>query len=58
MPVIGPMPGMDDAFIIGGVNGGFTLSPYVTRLLADLILGRQTERPLFPPDRLLAAAAQ
>jgi glycine/D-amino acid oxidase-like deaminating enzyme len=26
------------------------------RLLADLILGRTPERPLFPIDRLLAAA--
>ena len=57
MPVIGPLPGMDDAFIIGGMNGGYTLSPYMTRLLAQLILGGEPERPLFDPARLLADAA-
>ena len=53
MPVIGPLPGMDDAFIIGGMNGGYTLSPYMTRLLAQRILGHEPERPLFDPARLL-----
>ncbi len=53
-PVVGPLPGMDDAFIIGGINGGYTMSPYMTRLLAQLILGREPERPLFDPARLLA----
>jgi sarcosine oxidase, subunit beta len=54
MPVVGPLPGMDDAFIIGGINGGYTLSPYITRLLAQRILGHEPERPLFDPARLLA----
>ncbi|MDP6883206.1 MAG: FAD-binding oxidoreductase [Rhodospirillales bacterium] len=54
MPVIGPLPGMDDAFIIGGMNGGYTISPYMTRLLAQRILGSEPERPLFDPARLLA----
>ena len=54
MPVVGPLPGMDDAFIIGGINGGYTMSPYMTRLLAQLILGREPERPLFDPARMLA----
>jgi glycine/D-amino acid oxidase-like deaminating enzyme len=44
---------MDDAFIIGGMNGGYTLSPYMTRLLAQRILGHEPERPLFDPARLL-----
>ena len=30
------------------------MSPYMTRLLAQLILGREPERPLFDPARLLA----
>lgn len=54
LPVIGTLPGMDDGFIIGGINGGYTLSPYMTRLLAQRILGREPERPLFDPARLLA----
>jgi sarcosine oxidase, subunit beta len=54
VPVVGPLPGRDDAFIIGGINGGYTLSPYITRLLAQRILGHEPECPLFDPARLLA----
>lgn len=53
MPVIGPVPGVADAFVIGSVHSGYTSGPYMGRLLADLILGREPERPLFDPSRLL-----
>jgi glycine/D-amino acid oxidase-like deaminating enzyme len=58
LPVIGPLPGMDDAFVIGCQRSGFTCGPFMGRLLADLILGRQPElpiaHPVFDPGRLLA----
>ncbi|HJO97322.1 MAG TPA: FAD-binding oxidoreductase [Rhodospirillales bacterium] len=58
LPVIGPLPGMDDAFIIGCQRSGFTCGPFMGQLLADLILGRQPElpiaHPVFDPRRLLA----
>ena len=54
MPVVGPLPGMDDALLIGDINSGYTMSPYMPRLLAQLIMGREPERPLFDPARLLA----
>ena len=38
LPVIGPLPGMENAFIIGCGHSGFTMGPYVARLLADVIL--------------------
>lgn len=61
LPVIGPLPGMDDAFVIGCQRSGFTCGPFMGRLLADLILGRQPElpvaHPVFDPARLLAMRA-
>jgi len=54
MPAIGPVPGHADAFVIGSAHSGYTSGPYLGRLLAEAILGRAIERPLFPIDRLLA----
>ena len=50
-PLVGPLPGVANAFVIGCVRGGFTIGPYIGRLLAELILGREPERPLFYPSR-------
>jgi glycine/D-amino acid oxidase-like deaminating enzyme len=54
LPAIGPMPGIDDAWIIGSVHSGYTSGPYLGKLLAQAICGQGTELPLFPIDRLLA----
>ncbi|MDO9500840.1 FAD-binding oxidoreductase [Falsiroseomonas sp.] len=54
LPAIGPMPGIDDAWIIGSVHSGYTSGPYLGKLLAQAICGEATELPLFPIDRLLA----
>ena len=53
LPLLGPLPGTANAFVIGCVWGGFSHGPLVGRLLADLILGREPEMPLFDPARLL-----
>ncbi len=58
MPIIGPIPGIENAYLIGSVHSGYASGPYMGQLLADLILGREPERPLFPPDRLLGAVAE
>jgi len=58
MPAIGQVPGTPGAFVIGSVHSGFTSGPYMGRLLADQILGRLPERPLFPIDRLLKPAPE
>ena len=61
LPVIGPLPGIDDAFMIGCQRSGFTCGPFMGRLLADLILDRQPElpiaHPVFDPARLLTMRA-
>jgi glycine/D-amino acid oxidase-like deaminating enzyme len=55
MPVIGPVPGVDGAFVIGSVHSGYTSGPFMGQLLAELILGKEPTLPLFDPSRLVAA---
>ncbi len=55
LPAIGPIPGIDDAWIIGSVHSGYTSGPYMGRILAQAVLGEAPELPLFPIDRLLRA---
>ncbi|MEM6486756.1 MAG: FAD-dependent oxidoreductase [Pseudomonadota bacterium] len=64
MPAVGPVPGVDNAFVCGSVHSGYTSGLYIARLLAERMLGREPALPLFPIDRLLdrgpgtAAAAE
>ncbi|NEJ22072.1 FAD-dependent oxidoreductase [Rhizobium leguminosarum] len=53
MPIIGSLPGVDEAYVIGCVHSGYTSAPYMGRLLADRILGGEPEMPLFDPARLI-----
>ena len=53
MPAAGPVPGVADAFVCGSVHSGYTSGPYIAWLLAERILGREPEMPLFPIERLL-----
>ena len=53
LPAVGPIPGIPDAYVCGSVHSGYTSGPYLARLLAETILGNETELPLFPVDRLL-----
>jgi glycine/D-amino acid oxidase-like deaminating enzyme len=57
LPVLGPLPGVPDGWIIGSVHSGYTSGPFMGTLLADAILGREPALPLFPVDRLLAPKA-
>lgn len=54
LPAIGPIPGVENAWIIGSVHSGYTSGPYLGKLLARAMLGEPPELPLFPIDRLLA----
>lgn len=54
LPAVGPVPGVEGAYVCGSVHSGYTSGPYIARLLADHLLGREPELPLFPIDRLLA----
>ncbi|WP_112323063.1 NAD(P)/FAD-dependent oxidoreductase [Oceanibium sediminis] len=50
-PLAGSLPGLEDAFVLGCVRGGYTIGPYIGKLMGDLILGRELELPLFDPGR-------
>ena len=55
MPMLGELPGVADAFVIGSVHSGFTSGPYMGKLLAQFILEQGPEMPLsaFDPKRLI-----
>jgi sarcosine oxidase, subunit beta len=61
-PLAGAIPGADNAYILACVRGGYTIGPYMGRLMGDLILDREPELPLFDPGRYqstpVAAALQ
>ena len=54
LPAAGPIPGIEGAYVCGSVHSGYTSGPYIARLVAERIMGREPEMPLFPIDRLLA----
>jgi sarcosine oxidase subunit beta len=58
MPMIGALPGRNDAWVIGCVHSGYTSGPYMGKLLAQTMLGETTELPLFDPARLVVGAAE
>ena len=50
-PLAGHLPGVKNAFVLGCVRGGFTIGPYIGKLMGDFILEKQLELPLFDPSR-------
>lgn len=58
MPIAGPVPGIEGAYVCGSVHSGYTSGPYIAKLLADQLLGREPAMPLFPIDRLLAPQSE
>ena len=55
LPLLGRLPGQEDAYIIGNVRGGWTVAPVLSRLLVELITEGKTSRPIdeFDPGRFL-----
>ncbi len=56
MPIVGELPGAPGAYVIGAVRGGFTIGPFMGKLLAQRILGQEPEMPLFDPARVIVPA--
>lgn len=56
LPLVGELPGYPDAYVIGAVRGGFTIGPYMGKLLAQRILGQEPEMPIFDPARAIVPA--
>lgn len=53
LPMLGPLAQRPDLYVIGCVHSGYTSGPYMGKLLAQQILGKEPEMPLFDPSRLL-----
>lgn len=53
MPIIGDVPGVKNAFVVGSAHSGYTSGPFMGRIMAQHILGQPTDLPLFDPARLL-----
>lgn len=53
MPIIGDVPGVPRAYVVGSAHSGYTSGPFMGRIMAQHILGQQPELPLFDPSRLL-----
>jgi glycine/D-amino acid oxidase-like deaminating enzyme len=53
MPIIGDVPGVPRAYVVGSAHSGYTSGPFMGRIMAQHILGQQPELPLFDPARLL-----
>ncbi len=57
LPLVGDLPGVADAFVIGAARSGFTHGPFLGKLLAQHILGREPEMPLFDPQARIGGPA-
>ena len=55
LPALGAVPGAPDAYVIGCCRGGWAIGPCLGALLADLMLGREPELPMFDPGRPITA---
>ncbi len=53
MPIIGDVPGVARAYVVGSAHSGYTSGPFMGQILAQHILGQRPELPLFDPARLL-----
>lgn len=53
MPIIGDVPGVPHAWVVGSAHSGYTSGPFMGRILAQRMLGQDPDLPLFDPARLL-----
>ena len=53
MPIIGELPNLKNAFIIGSIHSGYTSGPYMGKLLSEKILGNDVDLSLFDIKRLM-----
>ena len=53
MPIIGELPNLKNAFIIGSIHSGYTSGPYMGKLLSEKILGKDVDLSLFDIKRLM-----
>ncbi|MET1255892.1 NAD(P)/FAD-dependent oxidoreductase [Aliikangiella maris] len=57
-PLAGAINGFENLFILGCVRGGYTIGPYISQLMGEFILQRETALPLFDPNRFLQSSSK
>jgi glycine/D-amino acid oxidase-like deaminating enzyme len=50
LPFFGKLPGHPNVFVIGCARGGWTIGPYLGRLMAELVLTNKTSYPMHEFD--------
>ena len=53
MPIIGKLPKLKNAYVIGSIHSGYTSGPYMGKLLAEKFLGKDVDLSLFDIKRFL-----
>jgi sarcosine oxidase subunit beta len=53
MPIIGEIPNFKNAYVIGSIHSGYTSGPYMGKILAEKILGKDVDLSLFDIKRFL-----
>ncbi|WP_346308888.1 FAD-dependent oxidoreductase [Limnohabitans sp.] len=53
MPIIGDVPGVSNAYVVGSAHSGYTSGPFMGRIMAQHILDQTPDLPIFNPARLL-----
>lgn len=51
-PLAGRLGKRDNAYVLSCVRGGYTIGPYISKLMGDYILGNEPEMSLFEPNRV------
>ena len=53
LPIIGDVPGVANAYVVGSAHSGYTSGPFMGRIMAQHMLGQNPDLPIFNPARLL-----
>jgi glycine/D-amino acid oxidase-like deaminating enzyme len=53
LPIIGDVPGVDNAYVVGSAHSGYTSGPFMGLIMAQHMLGQTPDLPIFNPARLL-----
>ena len=53
LPIIGDVPGVANAYVVGSAHSGYTSGPFMGRIMAQHMLGQTPDLPIFNPARLM-----
>ena len=53
LPIIGDVPGVPNAYVVGSAHSGYTSGPFMGRIMSQYMLGQTPDLPIFNPARLM-----